>query len=129
MSHDSSALASVRYLVDDIPAALSFYTSHFGFEATLVAPPEIAVLRRGCLQLVLSGPASSAAMVGPDGRRPRPGGWSRIQLVVDDVESALRTARDAGAVIRSGPVQGKGGKQAIIDDPSGNPVELIEMHG
>jgi catechol 2,3-dioxygenase-like lactoylglutathione lyase family enzyme len=129
MSHDSRTLASVRYLVDDIPAALSFYTSNLGFEATLVAPPEIAVLRRGCLQLVLSGPASSAAMVGPDGRRPRPGGWSRIQLAVDDVENALRAAREAGAVIRSGPIQGKGGKQVVIDDPSGNPVEIFEIRG
>jgi catechol 2,3-dioxygenase-like lactoylglutathione lyase family enzyme len=127
MSEDTPAV-SVRYLVDAIAPAVAFYTRELGFEARLVADPEIAVLRRGGLQLVLSGPASSAARP-VEGVQPVPGGWNRIQLVVDDLCSMTQRLAAAGVAVRCGPTEGRAGRQVVVDDPSGNPLELFEPKG
>ena len=121
----SDDLVSVRYLVDDVDAALKFYTTHLGFsELTNFAPASDVV--RGNLRLLLSGPASSAARPMPDGRRPHAGGWNRIHLIVDDIHAETSRLRDAGAEFRSDIVTGPGGAQIVLDDPSGNPVELFQ---
>jgi catechol 2,3-dioxygenase-like lactoylglutathione lyase family enzyme len=115
----------VRYLIDDVDAAVDFYVSHVGFELVWSAGAAFAEIARGNLHLLLSGPASSAARPMPDGRQPAPGGWNRIHLHVDDI--AAEVERLAGAVtFRSEIVTGPGGSQIVFDDPSGNPVELFQ---
>ena len=119
-------LVSVRYMVDDVDAAVAFYTDHFGFTVRSSAPPAFADVVRGRLRLLLSGPASSAGRPMPDGRRPEPGGWNRIHLIVEDIASDVDRLRAAGLTFRNDIVSGPGGRQILLDDPAGNPIELFE---
>jgi catechol 2,3-dioxygenase-like lactoylglutathione lyase family enzyme len=118
---------SVRYIVHDVEAAIAFYTKHLGFALDLHSAPGFARLSRGSLHLLLNKPgAGGAGQAMPDGRSPEPGGWNRIQLVVTDLAKEVETLRMAGCNFRSEIVIGSGGKQILIDDPSGNPIELFE---
>jgi catechol 2,3-dioxygenase-like lactoylglutathione lyase family enzyme len=119
----------VRYLVDDVRAAIDFYTTRLGFTAAAVFLPAFADVRRGNLRLLLSGPASSAGRAMPDGRIPQPGGWNRIHLLVTDLDAEVARLRAAGVAFRSDVVTGPGGRQIVLDDPAGNPVELFQPAG
>ena len=119
-------LVSVRYIVDDVDAAIDFYTEHFGFTVLTSASPAFADVVRGRLRLLLSGPASSAGRPMPDGRSPEPGGWNRIHLIVEDIATDVERLRAAGLTFRNDIVSGPGGRQILIDDPSGNPIELFQ---
>jgi catechol 2,3-dioxygenase-like lactoylglutathione lyase family enzyme len=123
MSH-----ASVRYIVDDVDAAVAFYTERLAFEVEMRPAPTFAMLSRGPLRLMLSAPTGpgGGAQPMPDGRRPEPGGWNRIQLEVDDLDAEVQALRRAGASFRNEIVQGVGGAQILLDDPSGNPIELFQ---
>jgi len=123
---ETNDLVSVRYLVDDVDAALAFYTSHLGFTPLSNMAPAFADVVRGNLRLLLSGPASSAARAMPDGRQPCAGGWNRIHLIVDDINAEVERLGTAGVVFRSDVVKGPGGAQIVFDDPSGNPIELFQ---
>jgi catechol 2,3-dioxygenase-like lactoylglutathione lyase family enzyme len=125
----SDDLVSVRYIVDDVEASIAFYTRHFGFTVMSSAAPAFADVVRGRLRLLLSGPASSAGRPMPDGRRPEPGGWNRIHLIVDDIEAEVDRLRAEGLTFRNDVVTGPGGRQILIDDPSGNPIELFQPAG
>jgi catechol 2,3-dioxygenase-like lactoylglutathione lyase family enzyme len=122
-------LAGVRYLVDDVAAAVDFYTTHLGFTLNTAALPAFADVRRGNLRLLLSGPASAAGRAMPDGRFPQPGGWNRIHLLVGDIDAEVARLRAAGVPYRSDDVTGPGGRQIVLDDPAGNPVELFQPAG
>jgi catechol 2,3-dioxygenase-like lactoylglutathione lyase family enzyme len=117
---------NVRYLVDDVDAAIAFYTEHLGFSLLSNASPAFAEVAREDLRLLLSGPKSSAGRPMPDGRQPEPGGWNRIEFVVDDIAAEVERLRAAGARFRSDVVRGPGGTQIVFDDPSGNPIELFQ---
>jgi catechol 2,3-dioxygenase-like lactoylglutathione lyase family enzyme len=117
---------SVRYMVDDVDAAIAFYSAHFGFTVRSNAAPAFADVVRGRLRLLLSGPASSAGRPMPDGRTPEPGGWNRIHFIVDDLASDVERLRAAGLSFRNDIVTGPGGQQILLDDPSGNPIELFQ---
>jgi catechol 2,3-dioxygenase-like lactoylglutathione lyase family enzyme len=117
---------NVRYLVDDVDAAIAFYTEHLGFSLLSNASPAFAEVARDDLRLLLSGPKSSAGRPLPDGRQPGPGGWNRIEFVVDDIAAEVERLRGAGARFRSDVVRGPGGTQIVFDDPSGNPIELFQ---
>lgn len=119
---------SVRYIVDDVDAAIAFYTGHLGFSEDMHPAPGFAALSRDGLRLLLNAPTGpgGAAQAMPDGRRPETGGWNRIQLEVDDLEKTVAGLRQAGATFRNEIVEGMGGKQILLDDPAGNPVELFE---
>jgi catechol 2,3-dioxygenase-like lactoylglutathione lyase family enzyme len=119
-------LVSVRYMVDDVEAAIDFYTRHLGFTLRHSALPAFADVVRGRLRLLLAGPDSSAGRPMPDGRKPRPGGWNRIHLIVDDLGSEVERLRSAGLPFRNDIVSGPGGQQILLDDPSGNAVELFQ---
>ena len=119
-------LVNVRYMVDDVDAAIAFYTTHFGFTVRSNAAPAFADVVRGHLRLLLSGPASSAGRPMPDGRTPAPGGWNRIHLLVDDLATEVERLRGAGLSFRNDIVKGPGGQQILLDDPSGNPIELFQ---
>jgi catechol 2,3-dioxygenase-like lactoylglutathione lyase family enzyme len=119
-------LVSVRYVVDDVEAAIAFYTSHLGFTLRMSALPAFADVVRGRLRLLLSGPQSSAGRPMPDGTRPRPGGWNRIHLIVHDLAAEVERLRAVGVPFRSEIVTGPGGSQIVLDDPSGNPIELFQ---
>ena len=123
------AVVSVRYMVDDVDAAVAFYTKHFGFALGSNAAPAFAEVTRGQLRLLLSGPKSSAGRPMPDGRQPGPGGWNRIHFVVEDIQAEVDRLRKAGVRFRSDIVTGPGGRQIVLDDPSGNPVELFQPAG
>jgi catechol 2,3-dioxygenase-like lactoylglutathione lyase family enzyme len=116
----------VRYMVDDVDAAVDFYTRHFGFTLLSAMAPAFADVLRGNLRLLLSGPTSSAGRPMPDGRQPAPGGWNRIHLLVDDLEAEVERLRAAGLTFRNDIVKGPGGAQILLDDPSGNPIELFQ---
>jgi catechol 2,3-dioxygenase-like lactoylglutathione lyase family enzyme len=118
--------ASVRYMIDDVPAAIAFYTEHLGFKLQMDASPAFAAVELGALRLLLSGPGSSGARPMRDGSKPVPGGWTRIQVPVDDIESEVARLSAAGLTFRNDIVKGPGGSQALLDDPSGNPVELFQ---
>jgi len=120
---------NVRYMVDDTKAAIAFYTTHLGFTLISDASPAFADVKRGDLRLLLAGPGSSAARPMPDGRRPEPGGWNRIQLVVDDIDAEVARLRAAGVRFRNDVITGPGGAQALVEDPSGNVVELFKPRG
>src|SRR5437867_2901844 len=124
----SMATVSVRYIVDDVDAAIGFYCQQLGFLEEMHPAPSFAMLSRGDLRLVLSapggGPGGGQAM--PDGRKPEPGGWNRFQLQVPDLAAAVATLREHGAHFRNDIVVGVGGKQILVEDPSGNPIELFE---
>ena len=117
---------NVRYLVDDVQAAIDFYTGHLAFSVISNMAPAFADVRRGALRLLLSGPTSSAGRPMPDGRTPVPGGWNRIHLIVDDIEAEVGRLRSEGVTFRNDIVTGPGGRQILLDDPSGNPVELFQ---
>src|SRR5215831_10601615 len=114
------ATVNVRYMVDDVEAAVAFYTTHLGFTLLSSAAPAFADVTRGDLRLLLSGKTSSAGRAMPDGRQPAPGGWNRIQLVVPDIAAEVSRLRAAGLRFRNDVVRGPGGAQVLIDDPSGN---------
>src|SRR5262245_108395 len=116
---------NVRYMVDDVDAAVTFYTTLLGFTLISKTLPAFADVARGDLRLLLSGPESSAGRPMPDGRRPTPGGWNRIHLVVDDLAAEVARLRSAGVRFRNDVVTGPGGSQILLDDPSGNPIELF----
>lgn len=122
------ASVSVRYIVNDVDAAIAFYCDHLGFEEQMHPAPTFAMVRRGPLRLVLSapggGPGGGQAM--PDGRVPEPGGWNRFSIEVADLESMVESLRAAGVHFRNQIVTGTGGKQILVEDPSGNPVELFQ---
>jgi len=124
MPHDE--MVNVRYMVDDVEEAIAFYTKQLGFELLTSAAPAFADVKRGSLRLLLAGPTSSAGRPMPDGRKPGPGGWNRIHFVVDDIESEVAQLRDGGATFRNDIVTGPGGKQTLLEDPSGNVVELFQ---
>jgi len=129
MNGPADGTVHVRYLVDDVQAAIDFYTTRLGFTPNTAFLPAFADVRRGNLRLLLSGPASSAGRPLPDGSRPQPGGWNRIHLLVSDIDSEVARLRAAGVVFRSGVVTGPGGRQIVLDDPAGNPVELFQPAG
>ena len=117
---------SVRYMVDDVDQAIGFYTGHFGFELGHNASPAFAEVLRGNLRLLLAGPKSSAGRPMPDGRQPEPGGWNRLHFVVDDIDAEVERLQGAGVSFRNDIVSGPGGRQILVDDPSGNPVEIFQ---
>jgi catechol 2,3-dioxygenase-like lactoylglutathione lyase family enzyme len=121
-----SETVHVRYMVDDVAAAIAFYTSLFGFELLSDMSPAFADVKRGNLRLLLSGPKSSAARPMPDGRQPEPGGWNRIHFVVDDIAAETERLRAAGVTFRNDVISGPGGKQVLVEDPAGNPIELFQ---
>ena len=122
------ATVSVRYIVDDVDAAISFYCELLGFREEMHPAPTFAMLSRGDLRLVLSapggGPGGGQAM--PDGRLPEPGGWNRFQLEVEGLDARVETLRRDGAHFRNDVVAGVGGRQILLEDPAGNPIELFE---
>jgi catechol 2,3-dioxygenase-like lactoylglutathione lyase family enzyme len=122
-------LVNVRYMVDDVEEAIDFYTTHFGFAVHSSAAPAFADVVRGNLRLLLSGPKSSAGRPMPDGRTPEPGGWNRIHFVVEDIAAAVERLRAAGLTFRNDIIRGPGGQQILLEDPSGNPIELFQPAG
>ncbi len=122
----TDGIVSVRYMVTDVEASLAFYTDLLGFEPLTNAAPAFADVRRGNLRLLLAGPESSAGRPMPDGAKPGPGGWNRIHFVVDDIDAEVARLRAAGAEFRNDIVEGPGGKQVLLLDPSGNVVELFQ---
>lgn len=122
------ATVSVRYIVDDVDAAIAFYCQHLGFEEQMHPAPTFAMLTRGDLRLALSAPSGTGGggQAMPDGTVPEPGGWNRFSIEVSDLAGMVETLRQAGVHFRNDIVTGVGGKQVLIDDPSGNPIELFE---
>jgi catechol 2,3-dioxygenase-like lactoylglutathione lyase family enzyme len=129
MPNDLTELVSVRYMVADVDAAVDFYTTHLGFTVRMSAAPAFADVTRGRLRLLLSGPASSAGRPMPDGTVPIPGGWNRIHLIVGDIAAEVARLRAAGVTFRNDIVKGPGGQQILLEDPSGNVVELFQPAG
>jgi catechol 2,3-dioxygenase-like lactoylglutathione lyase family enzyme len=119
-------IVNVRYMVDDVDEAIGFYTKVLGFELVSSAAPAFADVKRGNLRLLLAGPTSSAGRPMPDGTKPGPGGWNRIHFIVDSLAAEVARLRDAGAQFRNDIVEGPGGKQILLEDPSGNIVELFQ---
>ena len=122
------AAVRVRYIVDDVDAAIGFYTEHLGFKVDMHPAPGFAALSRGDLQILFNRPGGGggAGQSMPDGQAPAPGGWNRIQLEVEDLEATVETLRSAGARFRNEIVTGNGGKQILVEDPAGNPIELFQ---
>ena len=122
------ATVNVRYFVNDVNEAIAFYTAHLGFVVERQPAPGFGILSRGELRLLLSastGPGGAAQPM-PDGRKPEPGGWNRIHLLVDDLAAEVERLREAGLSFRNDIVKGPGGSQILVDDPAGNPVELFQ---
>jgi catechol 2,3-dioxygenase-like lactoylglutathione lyase family enzyme len=122
-------IVNVRYMVDDVQASIDFYTKHLGFELRTSAAPAFADVTRGNLRLLLSGPTSSAGRPMPDGAKPGPGGWNRIHLIVDDIGAEVTRLREVGLGFRNDVVTGPGGSQILLEDPSGNVIELFQPAG
>jgi len=120
---------NVRYMVDDVEKSIAFYTTLLGFSLISSAAPAFADVSRGDLRLLLSGATSSAGRAMPDGRTPEPGGWNRIQLIVDDIDAEVARLRAAGARFRNEVIKGPGGAQVLLEDPSGNVIELFKPRG
>jgi catechol 2,3-dioxygenase-like lactoylglutathione lyase family enzyme len=126
-SEPTMTTVSVRYIVDDVAAAIAFYTEHLDFQVDMHPAPGFAALSRGNLRLLLNAPgAGGAGQAMPDGRKPAPGGWNRIQIEVADLAAKVEALRGAGARFRNDIVVGNGGKQILLDDPAGNCIELFE---
>jgi catechol 2,3-dioxygenase-like lactoylglutathione lyase family enzyme len=121
-----SDTVNVRYMVDDVGESIAFYTEQLGFEVLSNAAPAFADVKRGNLRLLLAGPKSSAGRPMSDGTEPGPGGWNRIHFIVDDIDAEVARLRGRGATFRNDIVEGPGGKQILLQDPSGNFVELFE---
>lgn len=120
---------NVRYIVDDVDEAILFYTKFLGFQVDMHPAPGFARISRGDLQLFLNRPgAGGTGQAMPDGQLPAPGGWNRIQIEVEDLEATVEKLKDAGANFRNEIVTGNGGKQILLDDPSGNPIELFQPY-
>lgn len=117
---------NVRYMVADVPAAVDWYVSHFGFAPVGPSSPAFAAVQKGPLRLLLSGQASSAGRPMPDGRKPEPGGWTRFQVIVEDIAAEVARLRLEGVSFRNEVVTGPGGSQILAEDPSGNPVEIFQ---
>lgn len=126
MSDDLTDLVSVRYMVDDVDESVAFYTKHLGFTVRMSAAPAFADVVRGKLRLLLSGPKSSAGRPMPDGAQPVAGGWNRIHLIVDDIAGEVERLKAEGLPFRNDIVTGPGGQQILLEDPSGNVVELFQ---
>ncbi len=122
----SDEIINVRYMVADVDAAVDFYTKHFGFEVGTNFPPAFADVTRGSLRLLLSGPTSSAGRPMADGARPGPGGWNRIHLITEDLDAEITRLRAEGVPFRNDVVTGPGGAQVLVQDPSGNLIELFQ---
>jgi catechol 2,3-dioxygenase-like lactoylglutathione lyase family enzyme len=122
---------NVRYIVDDVDAAIAFYGDMLGFEVVMHPAPPFAILARGDLRLLLSAPSGrgGGGQTLPDGRTPEPGGWNRFQVEVDDLAAEVERLKAAGASFRSEIVEGMAGDQILLDDPSGNPIELFQSRG
>ena len=120
---------NVRYMVNDVQESIDFYSRMLDFELLTNFAPAFADMRRGRLRLLLAGPKSSAGRPMPDGATPGPGGWNRIHFIVDDVDKEVTRLREAGATFRNDIVEGPGGKQILLEDPSGNVVELFQPAG
>jgi catechol 2,3-dioxygenase-like lactoylglutathione lyase family enzyme len=122
------ATVSVRYIVDDVDAAIAFYCDQLGFEEVMHPAPTFAMLERGDLRLALSAPSGrgGGGQAMPDGKLPSPGGWNRIMLEVSDLAARVDELRSAGASFRNEIIAGVGGNQILLEDPSGNPIELFE---
>lgn len=129
MPTNDAEMVSVRYMVDDVGASIDFYTKHLGFTLRMSAAPAFADVARGQLRLLLSGPTSSAGRPMPDGATPGPGGWNRIHLIVADIDAEVDRLRAAGLSFRNTIVTGPGGRQILLEDPSGNVVELFQPAG
>jgi catechol 2,3-dioxygenase-like lactoylglutathione lyase family enzyme len=123
------ATVNVRYMVDDVEASITFYTKLLGFTLISNMAPAFADVSRGDLRLLLSGATSSAGRAMPDGRTPEPGGWNRIQLIVDDIDAEVARLRAGGAHFRNDVIKGPGGSQVLLEDPSGNVIELFKPRG
>jgi catechol 2,3-dioxygenase-like lactoylglutathione lyase family enzyme len=119
-------MATVRYMVTDVDQAVDFYTQRLGFSLTKSWAPAIAMVSRGDLTVWLSGPPSSAARPMPDGRTPEPGGWNRLVIETDDIHGMVNRLKEAGVTFRNEVISGPGGSQVLIEDPSGNPIELFQ---
>jgi catechol 2,3-dioxygenase-like lactoylglutathione lyase family enzyme len=122
------ATINVRYIVDDVEAAIAFYTTQLGFSVAAHPAPSFAILSKGDLRLLVNatGGPGGAAQAMPDGRKPEPGGWNRIQLEVEDLAATVAALRKGGARFRNDILEGMGGRQILLEDPAGNPVELFE---
>ncbi len=122
------ATVSIRYIVDDVEAAIAFYTKLLGFSVAIHPAPSFAILAKGDLRLLVNGTTGpgGASQPMPDGRKPAPGGWNRIQIEVRNLQDKVDRLRAAGATFRNEIVTGIGGKQILLDDPAGNPIELFE---
>ncbi|NZA26258.1 VOC family protein [Luteimonas sp. SJ-92] len=118
---------SIRYIVDDVDAAITFYTENLGFEVEMHPAPGFAALKRESLRLLLNVPGAGGAGASmPDGSEPKPGGWNRFQIEVENLKTTVGELKRTGASFRSEIIEGKGGKQILLEDPSGNPIELFE---
>ena len=126
---DPNQMVNIRYMVDDVQASIDFYTEHLGFEVRTSAAPAFADVTRGKLRLLLSGPTSSAGRPMSDGTRPGPGGWNRIHFIVADLAAEVARLRNAGLEFRNDIVTGPGGSQILLQDPSGNLIELFQPAG
>lgn len=126
---EPNELVNVRYMVDDVDTAIEFYTKYLDFELRTSVAPAFADITRGNLRLLLSGPTSSAGRPMPDGTKPGPGGWNRIHLLVEDIDAEVARLRQAGLSFRNDIVTGPGGSQILLEDPSGNVVELFQPAG
>jgi catechol 2,3-dioxygenase-like lactoylglutathione lyase family enzyme len=122
---DAFDTVNVRYMVNDVQEAVDWYVAHFGFEV-VIASPAFGSVRKGHLRLLLSGKASSAGRPMPDGREPEPGGWNRFQVICDDIAAEAERLRGRGVTFRNEILSGPGGSQVLIEDPSGNVVELFQ---
>ena len=122
----ATSTVGVRYMIDDVPAAIAFYTTHLSFTVEQDASPAFAAVTRNGVRLLLSGPTSSGRRPMPDGTRPVPGGWNRLHLQVDDLAGEVQRLRAADLRFRNDIVSGPGGSQILLEDPSGNVVELFQ---
>lgn len=126
---EPNQMVNVRYMVDDVQASVDFYTHYLDFEVRTSAAPAFADVTRGNLRLLLSGPTSSAGRPMSDGDTPRSGGWNRIHFIVDDLDVEVGRLREAGLTFRNDTVTGPGGAQILLEDPSGNLIELFQPAG